>query len=492
MASTRFKGFVGQSYLLRNLRYDCQRTVNFYPEVNETQLGKNAEVSQLVRTPGLTQLIPSTSNPGNGMYVASNGSLYTTTQAGVYKVTGTDGSTAGWSSTLIASVALNGPVSMTDNGIDLFVVSSGIVRAINLGTNAMVTVTGVTPTTCTFIDGYVVFNNANTNQFYWTDLYSHTINGLNFASAEANSDNIVAVLNNNEDLWLFGEKTTELWYDAGQGTVVFARRSGILIETGCAAAASVCKADQNRIIWLSKDDRSGPTVVMATGYATQRISTFAAEQQWSSLSQAQIKAATAHIYTQEGHTFYVLNIPGLASTWVYDVTTSAQLQQNTWHERTYTNPSTGAQSRHLAEGHQLYLNRHCVLDYTNGALYFYDQDGFSDNGANITRMRVTPHISNDGKRVFYNWLAIDVKTGIGTIGITNPSVMLDYSNDGGNTWSNITSVGAGKAGVLGSYNTRVIFHQLGQARDRVFRVSMTDQVDWAISGAALDATPAEW
>ncbi len=179
-------------------------------------------------------------------------------------------------------------------------------------------------------------------------------------------------------------------------------------------------------------------------------------------------------------------MPGVSSTWVYDLTTSQQLQQATWHERTYTSPTTGAESRHLAQGHCYYLNKHIVSDYTNGALYFLNQDEYTDNGAIITRKRISPHISNSGARLKYNNLVIDFKTGTGDYITTDPQVMLRYSNDGGQTWSNVIQK---SVGAVGAYSTRVKFYSLGIARDRVFEISMTDPVDWALSGAALDLTP---
>lgn len=52
----KFKGWVGNSYVLRNSAYDCQRVLNLFPEVHEVQLGKGAEVMQFSRTPGLSLL----------------------------------------------------------------------------------------------------------------------------------------------------------------------------------------------------------------------------------------------------------------------------------------------------------------------------------------------------------------------------------------------------------------------------------------------------
>ena len=480
MTSVRFKGFVGNSYLLRNSSYDCQRLVNMYVLPDESQLGRNGEIAQLVRTPGLTQLVPSNDQPGKCVYKASDGNLYYATNIALYKIIGNITST--WSSTFIGWITLPGPVQISDNGTYLFIVSAGVGYSYNMSTGVIAPITGVNPNSTTYFDGYVVFSNYQTNKFYWTDLYSTSVNGLNFASAEANADKIVGLINNNEDLWIFGEKTTELWYDAGTGNVVFQRRPGILIETGCAAANTVQKITTNRLMWLAVDDRSSPYVVMAIGYTVTKVSTFAQDQAWANLTAEQIAGATAYTYMQDGSMFYVLNIPGTASTWVFDVTTSDLIQAHTWHERaTYSDDNI--ESRHWAESHVYHQGKHVVCDYRNGAIYFYDVDGYTDNGTLIRRVRVSPHLSNSGTRMFYDSLTIDFKVGVGNSNTPDPQIMLEYSNDGGKTWSNQLFKSVGNQG---SFSSRVIFRQLGLARDRVFKLTLTDPVDWAISGASLD------
>jgi len=55
--------------------------------------------------------------------------------------------------------------------------------------------------------------------------------------------------------------------------------------------------------------------------------------------------------------------------------------------------------------------------------------------------------------------------------------MLDFSNDGGHTWSSESwALADNIAGSIGEYKTRVKWNRLGSARDRIFRVKMTDPV----------------
>ena len=58
-----------------------------------------------------------------------------------------------------------------------------------------------------------------------------------------------------------------------------------------------------------------------------------------------------------------------------------------------------------------------------------------------------------------------------------PTMTLKWSNDGGHTWSDGIDRDCGQPG---EYTKRVIWRRLGQARDRVYEISMSDPADWKI------------
>jgi len=62
--------------------------------------------------------------------------------------------------------------------------------------------------------------------------------------------------------------------------------------------------------------------------------------------------------------------------------------------------------------------------------------------------------------------------------------MLRWSDDCGETWSNQLTASMGK---VGEYKKRVKFFRLGQARDRIFEISISDPVKRVITGANLEA-----
>lgn len=79
-------------------------------------------------------------------------------------------------------------------------------------------------------------------------------------------------------------------------------------------------------------------------------------------------------------------------------------------------------------------------------------------------------------------LVSNVTSSVGDPDGRDPMINMRQSKDGGHTWGNERSVGAGKAG---EYTKRVIFRRLGRARDCVYEISMSDPIPWRIVGAYL-------
>jgi len=103
----------------------------------------------------------------------------------------------------------------------------------------------------------------------------------------------------------------------------------------------------------------------------------------------------------------------------------------------------------------------------------------------IRRLRRAPHLSDREFWTFYQWLEMDVQTGVLPPDVQHAIVTLRWSDDGGHTWSEPWPIDVGP---LASYGERAIWRRLGRARDRVFEVSMTDPILWAICAAYLGLT----
>ena len=471
----RFKGFIGPSYTLQSVNVDAQRAINLYPEMNEMGTGKENEVASYVATPGLSLVATLGDGPIRGMHAASNGTLYIVSDDKIYSLN------SSYISTELGTLnTVSGQVSMADNGTSMVIVDGldGYVITLSNGAFAQITDPDFNAADkVVFQDGFFIFNQKGTQRFFISALSSATnYDALDFASAEGNPDDLISIISDHRDLWLFGTKSTEVFYNSG-AVFPFERIQGAFIEHGCAAAFSVAKMN-NEVYWLGSDDQGNGIVYKARGYEPQRISTHAVElaiRQYSSIDDA-----VAYTYQENGHFFYALNFTNAETTWVFDSATGM------WHERAYTND--GQLERHRANYHQFAYNKHIVGDYANGKIYELSTSVYTDEGEEITRQRVAPHITSGLKRVRYNSFQLDMEVGVGLDGAVtvqghDPQAILEWSDDGGHSWSNEHWTSFGK---IGKRKKRAIWRKLGISRDRVFRVTITDPVKIALIGAQLD------
>ena len=473
----RFQGFVGPSYSLRNSSFDCQRTINFYPEINESGTpGREAEIAQFLPTPGLKSVVSGMKGRSRGGYVTSNNRLFWMFGPTLYEIFVENGE--------YTTKALDGnfpgfdQVQFTQNEFNLFFVSNGNIFSINLDNELafkLIDPSNRNASSLTFIDSYIVFSRVGSNQIYWTEPLEPSITSA-FATAESNPDEVVAVVSNNLNLWILGTSTAEVWYNQGDPDQPFIRRGTTVIETGCKAARSVAKLE-NTIAWLAADIRGGVSVVVAEGFTPQRISTHALEHEWNKFTHEQLTGASAFTYKDAGHAFYCLNIPGADSQYVFDFSTGL------WHER--QSQVDGNLTAFRTNSHVFYNGVHLVGDSNNldGELHEMSEDYFDENGVNIIRERTTPHISSNGNRLIYRSLTLDVFAGNTLKQDFTPKIMVDWSDDGGKSWSRERHQSVGR---VGEYDTRVKLFNLGMARNRVFRIRVSDPIYWSISGASLE------
>ena len=503
---------LGSSYVARSVNAADNRMVNLFPEVIP-EGGK--EPGFLNRAPGLNFLQTIGTGPIRGLWAhQTNGSdFYVVSGTEVYQLTGLTSTPV-----KIGNVAAGGPVSIADNGTQIFFACNGPSYIFNEATHTFKQITDPDfpgAVTVAYLDGYFVFNEPNSQRVWVTSLLDGTsIDPLDFASAEGSPDGLVAINVDHREAWLFGSDSVEVWYDAGLADFPLTRIQGAFNEIGCVAAFSVAKLD-NSLFWLGTDARGQGIVYKANGYTGQRVSTHAIE--YAIAQYGNISDAIAYTYQQEGHGFYVLTFPSANATWVYDAATQA------WHER--AGLVNGQFTRHRSNCQCNFEGNTVVGDFENGNIYTLDLDVYADNGQPqkwLRSWRALPTGQNNLNRSAHHSLQLDAETGVGLNGLTTgeniylttesgnplitengefilsavgavpvpaPQAMLRWSDDGGHTWSNEHWTSMGR---IGEYGHRTIWRRLGMTlklRDRVYEVSGTDPVKLAIMGAELHASP---
>ena len=473
---------LGSAYVARSVNAADNRMVNLFPEVIP-EGGK--EPAFLNRAPGLEFLSTIGDGPIRGLWVlkADPTRAFVVSGNSFYEIN------SSYTATLRGT--LNGtnlnPVSMADNGNQIFIAANPKGYIFNTSTNVFAEITDPDfpgAITVAYLDGYFIFNPPGSQKFYLTELLDGTaIDPLDFASAEGSSDGLVALIVDHRELWLFGTDSIEVWYDAGLSDFPFVRIQGAFNELGCAAPYSVAKLD-NGLFWLGSDARGKGIVYRAEGYTGKRMSTHAVE--WQIQQYGDISDAIGYTYQQDGHSFYVLIFPSANTTWVFDVATQA------WHER--AGFANGEFTRHRSNCQMAYNGEVIVGDYQNGNIYAFNLDVFADNGQIqrwLRSWRALPTGQNNLKRTAQHMMQLDCETGVGLdIGQgQDPQVMLRWSDDGGHTYSNEHWTSIGK---IGAFQRRAIWRRLGMTlklRDRVYEISGTDPVKIAIMGAELILSP---
>jgi len=470
----RYPSFIGGSYPAQSPTVDAERTINLYPEVVASK-GANAQIA-LYSIPGSAVFVAVDTSGGKAMF-ESAGRCFGVVGNVFYEFFENQtainrGTVAGDANP--ATISTNG-----DGGGQLFVTSGDKGYNYDLATDVLTEVISSGATMGAMLYGYFLcFNTANA-QFRISDLFDGTTwDPTQFAGRTIGSDPWVSMgVSSYGHIWLLGEQTSEVWYNAGTFPFPFAPHPSGLVPVGIAAPFSLKEAGGS-MVWLSRN-RNGQGIVMrAEGFTPSRISTHASEYAFAQFST--LTNSIGETYEQVGHAFYLLSFPG-QMTWTFDFATGLWHERGTWiaEQNTYTS--------WRPQFHCFAFNKHLMCDRETGDIHEVSSDYYTDvDSRPLRRVRQAPAIIDGLMRVFYSRFTLFVQVGVGTGGTgqgSTPQVVMQSSNDGGRTWGNERPRALGK---IGQYGTRVYWTRCGSARQRVFRVIITDPVPVALLDAFLD------
>lgn len=467
--------FVGQSYQMEAVTFDNQRCVNLFPILSET--GTSKSVAALRSTSG-TSLFATFGTGSIRGGIESQGRAFFVSGDGFYELFNDGTSTLHGS--LDTSVTF---VDMEENPTQIMITDGEFGYIFTKTDDSFVKITDTdfpVPSDLTFQDGYFIVTQASPAKFFISGLN----NGLTWAAldsqtVESNPDDLVGVKSDSSNLWLFGTKTTEVFQNTGNAVFPFQRIAGAVIETGCAAQLTIQEIN-NELYWLGTDDNGDAILWKSNGYNATRASTQPIERKIA--ESTNISESYGWVYHERGHAFYLLQVKGLDTTLVLDVATGL------WHERSYRDPRLFETQQHRGSCHIFFKGKHLIGDRQFGKVYELSLDIYDDAGDEIVRTRISPHIHQERMLVGVSKLELDMETGVGLQSGqgSNPQIMLQYSKDGGRTWSNELWRDIGK---VGEYKTRVRWAKLNiRARDIVFRVSTSDPVFIQINEAIINGS----
>lgn len=436
---------------------NSQERVNLYTETSDDP---ETTTIHLYPTPGLEFQLSLGADPARGSYAVGD-FRYVVNRANVYKIANDNTYTV-----IGVLLTASGRVDMRDNGTQLIIVDGPNGYIYNMVTLVFTRITDVDfpgADTVDFLNGYFIVSKPDTGEFYISTQYDGLVwDALDFATAESNPDKLVRVFVNNGQLHLYGTYTTEFWGDSGALDFPLARIGAAAVEWGLAARWSLVKFI-DAVIFLARNRLGAIQVfVMDNGVAVP-VSTPNLDYIFAQYARSgDVADATALTYMVSGHPMYQLNFPSRNVTWCYDGKTKE------WHQL------KSGTDRHLAEIQYSHQDNSFVTSYLNGDIYKFSDTAYTDNGGLITREIITRHQLTGNWSVFDElWLEMESGVGLSSGQGENPQIIMQYSKDGGKTWSKELWASFGR---IGAFRVRSVWRRLGIARDWVFKFKVTDPV----------------
>lgn len=481
--------FCGSAYTTRSKSINVDQAINVYSETRE--IPGSGKQTTLYGTPGRRLVANLGDGPCRGWFtqdgrtwVVVGSTLYEQMNAITYSVIGTVPN-----DDKLVSFASNGA-----GGNQLAVVGGGQLNVLNLQTGVYTTVTlpFSHPVTCTFQDGYLIVNQRDTPIMWFSAIENMlSFDALDFFARSGTSDNVIAVGGSQDRVWVFGSKTTTLYYDSGDADTPFLPYQGTTAQNGL-VSAQLLAVYRDVFFWVSSGQRGTYRVLSGNAPGSNQVSTRPIEM-WLE-SAPTLDDATMTIYEQEGHVHVCITVPqaqGEIKTYCYDTTET----KAPWHARAGFDSVTGTYTPWGVQGATAVKGTVYVGDASSGNLYTLNLDAYTDNGTTIKRARRAPYLGADNQWVFIDQFELGTQPGVGVEegasddASSYPTVELNISRDGANTWE---SAGEAPLGRVGEYETRTMWAMLGRARtDRlVFEVTQTAPVKtvWG-PGAWIRLTP---
>jgi len=448
--------------------------INFYPAADSDKqaiLLPCSGLDELCDLPDCTEV--------RGIYGLDN-YLYVVAVRGTDSILWRVDTSGGYSELGTISTSSSGPVWITNNATQICIVDgvSGYVYTPSTGLFVEITDADFPGAgSMDYQDGYGLFTTPDSNQWFFSSLHDFmTFDALDFYTKESKPDKIRGILSFMREPWVFGvESGSEVWYNAGgdnssASNPTFARNTGGVIPYACGAVGTILPESRSNprttLRWLTSQGQ----YVQASGYSVQIISNKMFDQAVQDMTD--YSDAIAFDYKFKGHEFTQITFPSESQTWVYDGTTKL------WHKRQSYSDGIG-QDRHRANCYTMLDNRHWVGDYSNGKIYEMKDSFYSDNGTDITRQIHSQEVDGGMQSISFPDVQIVVEPGVGLVGADAPQIMLQFSGDYGNTWSNEVWRSAGE---IGDYTCRAMWQQMGSGYRRMYRATFTDQVNWRILG----------
>jgi hypothetical protein len=220
-------------------------------------------------------------------------------------------------------------------------------------------------------------------------------NDIERYESEASPDRLVTLIVSHLEVWVFNQKTTEVFDNTSDPTsianhILFVNKR-VAIDLGAASAHSVVTLDN--AIFVVGSDGSGYRM---DGYTPVRITTHAIEQAWA---RCDLSKCFCFTWSDRGHKVWYITFPD-GFTWGYDCSSGE------WHRRASVGRDRWRLNTMVEWNGDWYGG-----SYNSGMFYKLDWDYMMEGCDEMVSRRVTGVLHDDGNVVTVPGIRLEFDTG---------------------------------------------------------------------------------
>ena len=452
---------VGEQGGAKSIQFSSEVTQNMYIERSES-----ANRIGVHDFPGLKAF--STGNGADrGTHVIA-GVLYGLQGTTLYKIDSLGNATSQ------GTVSGTGRAIFADDGTTLYFVVNGALYKLSSGTISTVSQSAITtPRAIDIINRQFIIS--SDEEFATSDVGDgDTYNALNVAQEETRPDPLIRPYVFSQLVYMFGGETTVPWENTGVGNPPFDRRNTSLVNVGVAGRYAVSHTDQ--FFYFFGDDRKP---YQGVGASARSISKPEVAIDFESIADA--SDCIVSTFVLDGQDFVLFAFPSANKTFLYSE------KYNYWVTLS-SNGNSG--DRWYGNNVIRAYNKNLVVDYRDGSIYELDKDTFTDNGDTRIRVRTIPPftgklINRPGRQITVGRVRLNMQKGVGLASGqgSNPVLLCQLSEDGGQTWRAEQPV---NIGVMGDHQIAVDFDDFATGYDVRARFSCSDPVYLSMFDGEVD------
>lgn len=304
--------------------------------------------------------------------------------------------------------------------------------------------------------GYFIALRELSDRWYFSTIDDgRTWDGLDFATAESEPDQLLDLTVIDGNPVFFGASSVEFWAATGDATIPFAPVQQRTFEQGVFATGCVAQED-NSFFWVGSD-----RVVYRNGEAAP------AAISDDGIVERLLGSNTIRLWTVTDERHKLIMARGDDFTMVFDITSGE------WSEF----QSYGRDNFRAGPG---------MGDDETGQIWRFE--GYTDNGGVLER-RIRAGAQLDEPAIIDR---LRVSCEVGTTGYltgdyADPRLEMRYSDDAGNTWATWETE---YLGAQGAYRSLVEWRALGMFDHpgMLFELRVTDPVSWRLSGIQVNTS----